>query len=65
MDATVNSESLANTYPYLDNVTVGGRTQVEHDANVQRLLDALARRNMTLNESKTISSAPKAVGRIL
>ena len=27
MDAIVDSDSLADTYPYLDNVTVGGRTQ--------------------------------------
>jgi len=59
LDAIVDSESLADTYRYLDNVTVGGRTQAEDDANVQRLLDALARRNMTLNESKTVSSVPE------
>jgi len=59
MDAVVDSESLADTYPYLDNVTVGGRTQAEHDANVQCLLNALVKRNMTLNESKTISSVPE------
>ena len=45
MDAIVESESLADTYPYLDNVMAGGRTQAEHDANVQRLLDALARKD--------------------
>ena len=59
MDAIVDSESLADTNPYLDNVTVGGRTQAEHDANVQCLLNALVKRNMTLNESKTISSVPE------
>ena len=59
MDAIVDSDSLADTYPYLDNVTVG-HTQVEHDANVQRLLDALARRNMTLNGSKMSVQCPKS-----
>jgi len=59
MDAIVDSESLSDTYLYVDNVTVEGGTQAEHDANVQCLLDALAKRNMTLNESKTISSVPE------
>ena len=37
-------------------MTVGGRSQAEHDANVQRLLDVSAKRNVELNESTTISS---------
>ena len=52
MDAVVDSESLADTYPYLDNVTEAA-LKAEHDENVQRLLDALARRN------KTVSSVPE------
>jgi len=39
--AIVDSESLADTYPYLDNVMIGGRTQAEHDMNVQCLLEVL------------------------
>ena len=41
MDNLVQDESLKDTFPYLDNITVAGRTQEEHDQNVKRLLDAL------------------------
>ena len=56
MDNLVLDESLKDTFPYLDNITVAGRTQKEHDFNVKQLLDALQRRNWTLNDSKTIAS---------
>jgi len=55
MDSIAGSEKLVDTFPYLDNITVGGTTQAEHDLNVQRLLRALKGKNMTLNASKTIS----------
>jgi len=40
----------------LDNVTVAGRDQEEHDNNVKSFLAAILRRNFTLNESKTTVS---------
>ena len=52
----IKKENLTNTYAYLDNVTVAGSTQLEHDRNVKAFIDAIRRRNFTLNESKTISS---------
>ena len=51
-----DAEDLKDTYPYLDNITVLGRNQEEHDQNVARLLEVLQQRNWTLNDSKTISS---------
>ena len=56
MDNLIQAENLKNTFPYLDNITVAGRTKEEHDQNVKRFLEALQRRNWTLNEKKTISS---------
>ena len=56
MDKMVEVEGLKDTFPYLDNITVAGRTQKEHDSNVTRLQNALTKRNWTLNDSKTISS---------
>ena len=56
MDSIVDSEKLVDAFPYLDNITVGGTTQAEHDLNVQRQLHALKAKNMTLNATKTISS---------
>ena len=52
----VETEKLKDAFPYLDNITVAGKTQEEHDHNVKLFLDAINRNNFTLNESKTISS---------
>ena len=35
MDKLVTDECLKDTFPYLDDITVAGRTQEEHDANVK------------------------------
>ena len=56
MTKFVEEESLKDTFPYLDNVTVAGRTQEEHDENDKRFRAALKRRKFTLNESKTVNS---------
>ena len=56
MDNLVQVEGLKDTFPYLDNITVAGHTQEEHDRNVKRLLECLQRRKWTLNNSKTINS---------
>jgi len=56
MDKFVEDEGLKDTFPYLDNITVAGRDQEEHDRNVQKFRDAVKRRNLTLNESKSIES---------
>ena len=56
IDDIVMKEGLKDTYPYLDNVTIGGASQEEHDHNVQRFLDAITRYGMELNQSKTVSS---------
>ena len=39
----------SDTFPYLDNITVEGRDQKEHDENVQKFHEAVRRRNLTLN----------------
>ena len=52
----IERENLKDVFPYLDNVTVAGRTQENHDANIKLFLDAIHRNNFTLNETKTISS---------
>ena len=47
-----------DTFPYLDNITIAGHDQMEHDANLQKFLDILLRHNLTLNESKSVKSVP-------
>ena len=56
MDRLVEDEKLKDTFPCLDNITVSGRNQEEHDKNAKNFLTAISSRNMSLNESKIISS---------
>ena len=55
MNEIVEIDKLKDTFPYLDNVTVGGMNQEEHDAKVSAFLNALKRRHLNLNDSKTVS----------
>ncbi|XP_027225401.2 uncharacterized protein K02A2.6 [Penaeus vannamei] len=52
MDSLIKEEGLVGTYAYLDNVTICGMTQQEHDGYLNKFLEAAARRNMTYNEDK-------------
>ena len=52
MDNSIRAENLKTTFPYFDNITVAGLTKEEHDQSVKRFLEALERRNWTLNEKK-------------
>ena len=47
------------TFSYLDDITVAGHTQEEHDANVAAFMEVILvhRRNFTLNESKSVLSS--------
>ncbi len=46
MDSFIKDENLKCTYTYLDNVTVCGATQAEHDINLERFLQAAKRKNI-------------------
>ena len=52
----IKDNNLDLTWAYLDNVTVGGLTQEEHDKNVKRFLDVCTQYGLTLNHDKTVSS---------
>ena len=56
MDKLVTDECLKDTFPYLDDITVAGRTQEEHDANVKAFYDVVHRHKLTLNDSKSVLS---------
>ncbi|XP_046862179.1 uncharacterized protein LOC124455579 [Xenia sp. Carnegie-2017] len=56
MDKFVEEEGLNDTFPYLDNITVAGYDQFGHDENVRKFREAVKRRNLTLNENKTVES---------
>ena len=39
MDKLVEEENLRDTFPYVDNITITGHTQAEHDENVDKFLN--------------------------
>ena len=52
MDSIVSEEGLRDTFVYLDNITVCGRDQEEHDENLQKLIHVAKKCNLTFNEDK-------------
>ena len=59
MDSFVEENSLNGTFPYLDNITICGRNQIEHDNNLERFLHAAKGINLTYNEDKCEFSTRK------
>ena len=56
MTEFVHNEHLAGVFPYLDNLTICGKDQGEHDTNLELFLAAAKRRNMTYNDEKSVFS---------
>ena len=56
MDKMVEEENLQGAFPYLDNITIAGHTQEEHDKNVESFLRVVKQRLLTLNDKKTVKS---------
>ena len=52
MDKFIKKHSLVATYAYLDNITISGKTQEDHDENLNKFMSAARAENLTLNESK-------------
>ena len=52
MDTVVSQEGLQDTFVYLDNITVCGRDQEEHDRNLDQFLRVAEKCNFTFNEDK-------------
>ena len=56
IDDIIHIEKLDGTYAYLDNITVAGDDQFQHDQNVRRFMEVVKKHRFTLNEEKTIRS---------
>ena len=54
IDDIIKSNNCKGTFAYLDNITVGGTSQQEHDVNLDRFLAVAKNHNLTFNESKCI-----------
>ncbi|XP_046844913.1 uncharacterized protein LOC124438758 [Xenia sp. Carnegie-2017] len=52
MDNFIAKECLEGTFVYLDNVTICGRDQAQHDINLEKFLQAARKRNLTFNQDK-------------
>ena len=55
----VEEENLKGVFPYLDNITICGKSENDHIANLQAFFEAAKRRNLVYNESKTILTTTK------
>ena len=53
INAFVTENNLCGCFPYLDDITIAGEDQVEHDSNLKAFNDAAAVWNLTINEKKT------------
>ena len=49
-------KKLSGVSPYLDNISICGKDQAEHDANLKLFLEAAKWKNMTYNDSKSVFS---------
>ena len=57
IDYIIQTEKLEETYAYLDNITVCGMTQGEHDRNLERFMKTAKRYNVMLNHDNSIISS--------
>ena len=56
IDNIITSENLEATFAYVDDVTVCGKDQQEHDRNLNKLKEAIIKYNLILNEEKSVYS---------
>ena len=56
MDNFISEEALEDTFAYLDNITICGRDQAHHDANLKKFMEAAKKRNLVFNEGKCVFS---------
>ena len=56
IDDIIKTNGCKGTVAYLDNITVGGKTQKEHDENLSKFLKVARDCNLTFNESKCVYS---------
>jgi len=56
MNGIIEHHKLKGTFTYLDNITIGGRSQQEHDENLSAFLEVAKKLHFTFSESKSIIS---------
>ena len=53
MNKFISDNHLRGTFAYLDDISVCGRNQEEHDANLKRFMEAASKYNLELNTEKS------------
>ena len=53
MNKFISDNHLKETFAYLDDITVCGRNQKEHDENLKRFMEAASKYNLELNSEKS------------
>ena len=56
VDDIIEYNGCKGTFAYLDNITVGGATQEDHDKNLSKFLSVSKTHNLTFNEAKCVYS---------
>jgi len=56
----IEQNNLNAVFPYLDNITICGKDQQEHDANLEKFLAAATRKNICYKDSKSVFSRHSA-----
>ena len=59
MDSFIKEEKLAGTFAYLDDITICGMTQAEHDVNLEKLMKAAEKKNIVYNDGKCVFSTTR------
>ena len=52
MNSFISNDKLSGTFSYLDDITVCGKTQEEHDVNLEGFLNAAWTYNLEINQKK-------------
>jgi len=52
MDRIISNENLNGVYTYLDDITICGKNQSEHDLNLNKFLNAMNNYGLILNKNK-------------
>jgi hypothetical protein len=53
IDLLIKKEKLKDTFAYLDDITICGRTQAEHDENMKNFMKTASKYNLTINHEKS------------
>ena len=56
MDDIIKRDYLSGTYAYIDNVTICGQNQAEHDLNLKDFMNSVVKYVLTLNKNKCLYS---------